>query len=70
LNKSYLKKREKSIKQKIVKAVTVVGGLCPKFVSPSMDGMPNRLVLLPDARLAFAEMQVPGKSPAHAASSS
>ena len=55
--------REKLIEQKLVKAVKAAGGLCPKFVSPGMDGMPDRLVLLPGARLAFVEVKAPGKKP-------
>jgi len=55
--------REKQIEQKLVKAVKAAGGLCPKFVSPGMDGMPDRLVLLPGARLAFVEVKAPGKKP-------
>jgi hypothetical protein len=55
--------REKTIEQKLVKAVKAAGGLCPKFVSPGMDGMPDRLVLLPGARLAFVEVKAPGKKP-------
>ena len=55
--------REKQVEQKLVKAVKAAGGLCPKFVSPGMDGMPDRLVLLPGARLAFVEVKAPGKKP-------
>lgn len=39
------------------------GGICPKFVSPGFDEMPDRLVLLPDGRMAFAEIKAPGKKP-------
>ena len=55
--------REKVIEQRLVRAVKADGGLCPKFVSPGMDGMPDRLVLLPGARLAFVEVKAPGKKP-------
>lgn len=34
-----------------------------KFVSPSFDGMPDRLVLLPDVVIAFVELKAPGKAP-------
>ena len=46
-------------------AVTVkkMGGICPKFVSPGLDGMPDRLVLLPGGRLAFVEVKATGKKP-------
>ena len=55
--------REKLIEQKLVKAVKAAGGLCPKFVSPGMDGMPDRVVFLPGARFAFVEVKAPGKKP-------
>lgn len=55
--------REKQIEQKLVQAVKGCGGICPKFVSPGYDGMPDRLVLLPGGRLAFAELKAPGKKP-------
>ena len=55
--------REKQIEQKLVKAVKAKGGLCLKFVSPSFDGMPDRLILLPVGKIAFAELKAPGKKP-------
>ena len=54
---------EKQIERKLVTAVKAAGGLCPKFVSPGMDGMPDRLVLLPGCRMAFVEVKAPGESP-------
>ena len=54
---------EKKIEQKLVKAVKKEGGLCPKFVSPGMDGMPDRLILMPGGRMAFVELKAPGKRP-------
>ena len=55
--------REKQIEQKLVKAVRNAGGLCPKFVSPGLAGMPDRLILLPGRRLAFVEVKTPGEKP-------
>lgn len=55
--------REKQIEQKLVLAVKRRGGICPKFVSPGFDGMPDRIVLLPGGRLGFAEVKAPGKKP-------
>ncbi len=55
--------REKQIEQKLVKAVKAEHGLCPKLVSPGTDGMPDRLLLLPGARMAFVEVKAPGKKP-------
>ena len=54
---------EKQIERKLVNTVKAAGGLCPKFVSPGMDGMPDRLILMPGGRLAFVELKAPGKKP-------
>lgn len=55
--------REKRIEQKLVATVKKMGGICPKFVSPGLDGIPDRLVLLPGGKLAFVEVKAPGKNP-------
>lgn len=55
--------REKIIEQQLVKAVKSRGGMCPKFTSPGMDGMPDRLVLLPQGCIGFVEVKAPGKKP-------
>lgn len=52
---------EKYIENKLVTAVKKMGGICPKFVSPGFDGVPDRLVLLPNAKLAFVELKAKGK---------
>ena len=54
--------REKAIEAKLVKAVRIMGGLAPKFVSPGFDGVPDRLVLLPKGKIAFIELKSPGKA--------
>ena len=55
--------REKSIEHKLLSAVRAKGGIAPKFVSPGFDGMPDRLVLLPDGKCGFVEVKAPGKKP-------
>lgn len=55
--------RERDIEQQLVKAVKTRGGMCPKFVSPGMDGMPDRLVLLPQGHIGFVEVKAPGMLP-------
>lgn len=54
--------REKSIESKLAAEVRRRGGLAPKFVSPGLDGVPDRLILLPGGKAAFAELKVPGKT--------
>lgn len=55
--------REKQIEQKLVKAVKAVGGMCPKLVSPGTDGMPDRMVLLPEAHIGFVEVKAASQKP-------
>ena len=55
--------REKQIEQKLVQAVRKIGGMCLKFVSPNFDGMPDRLIILPGGKIAFAELKAHGKKP-------
>ncbi len=54
--------RERQVEKKLVKAVKERGGICPKFVSPGFDGMPDRIVLLPGKRFAFVEVKAPGRA--------
>lgn len=54
---------EKQIEQRLSAAVKKSSGLALKFVSPSFAGMPDRLVLLPDEKMAFVEVKVLGKKP-------
>lgn len=49
--------REKETEAKLVKAVRKLGGLAPKFVSPGLDGVPDRLILLPGGKIAFIELK-------------
>ena len=54
---------EKEIEHKLVVMVKSAGGIAPKFVSPGFAGMPDRLILLPDGHMAFAELKASGKKP-------
>lgn len=54
---------EKRIEAAFVSATQKRGGLCLKFTSPSMAGVPDRLVLLPCGHFGFVEMKAPGKRP-------
>ena len=55
--------REKQIEQKLIRAVRAAGGLAIKLMSPGFDGMPDRLMLLPGGRMAFAEVKAPRVKP-------
>ena len=54
---------EKTIEHKLAVTVKKHGGIAVKFVSPNYDGMPDRLVLLPDGVCAFVEVKAPNKKP-------
>ena len=55
--------REKLTEQKLVRAVKTAGGIAVKLVSPGFDGMPDRLVLLSGAKMAFVEVKAMGCKP-------
>jgi hypothetical protein len=55
--------REISIEKKLKDAVEAKGGLCLKFVSPGMSGVPDRICLFPGGRIIFMETKAPGEKP-------
>ena len=55
--------REKTIEAKLVSEVKKRGGICPKWVCPSFDGMPDRLVFLPGRHFGLVEVKAPGEKP-------
>ena len=55
--------REKEVEKKFVKAVKSEGGVCWKFTSPETAGVPDRIVLMPEGRIAFVEVKAPGEKP-------
>ena len=54
--------QERDVEKKLTSAVRLMGGLAPKFVSPGLDGVPDRVILLPGGHFAFAELKAPGKN--------
>ena len=53
--------RENEVEKQFVKAVRAAGGQALKFTSQSMNGVPDRLVLLLGGKCAFVELKAPGK---------
>lgn len=53
--------RENVIERQLAMAVKKIGGMAVKFVSPGLDGVPDRIVLLPNKKMAFVELKAPGK---------
>lgn len=55
---------EKDVEKYLCKQVRErLGGMALKFVSPGLNGVPDRIILLPGARIYFAETKAPGKTP-------
>lgn len=52
---------ERKIEIKLKKEIEKLGGLCIKFISPSMAGVPDRIILLPKGKICFAELKAPGE---------
>ena len=57
------KMREKDIEKEFAARTKAMEGIAPKFTSPGFDGMPDRLVLLPQGRMGFVELKAPGRTP-------
>ena len=53
--------RERNVERRLREAVRQRGGMALKFISPGMNGVPDRLVLMPNGRAAFVETKAPGK---------
>lgn len=55
--------REKTVEQKFVSEVKKAGGICPKWVAPGFDGVPDRIAMFPGGKIAFVEVKAPGEKP-------
>lgn len=53
--------KESEIERQLAVAVKKMGGMAVKFVSPGLNGVPDRIVLLPGRKMAFVELKAPGK---------
>lgn len=53
--------RESVVEKQFVEAVRAAGGQALKFTSQTMNGVPDRLVLLLGGKCAFVELKAPGK---------
>lgn len=54
---------EKPIEKKLREHVKKLGGLAVKFFVMSFTGFPDRIVLMPGARIWFVELKSTGKKP-------
>ena len=55
--------REKNVESAFIDAVKEQGGLALKLVSPSFNGMLDRMVIFPGGIIAFVEVKALGKKP-------
>ncbi len=54
---------EKQIEQKLARAAQNRGAWALKLTSPSVSGLPDRLLLFPGGLAAFVEVKAPGQKP-------
>jgi hypothetical protein len=54
---------EKNIDKKLKSALEEIGGWSIKLLTSHLTGLPDRLCLLSDGRLFFAEIKTTGKKP-------
>ena len=55
--------RESVIENRLRTEAKKRGGMALKFVSPGLNGVPDRIVLMPYGRMAFIELKATGKTP-------
>ncbi|MDK4486751.1 VRR-NUC domain-containing protein [Fusobacterium necrophorum] len=56
-----LKKTEKEIEQKLKRRIESLGGLCLKWTSPGIRGVPDRICIMPGGDVLFVELKAEGK---------
>lgn len=52
--------RESEIEKRLKTGVEAKGGLCWKWTSPGLRGVPDRIVIMPGARRYFVELKAAG----------
>lgn len=55
--------KECAVEKHLILVTRECGGICLKFISPGIAGVPDRIVILPCGKIGFAEMKAPGKKP-------
>lgn len=54
--------RESKIEAYLRQRVTEAGGLCWKFTSPGLRGVPDRIVVMPGGKVYFVELKAEDKT--------
>ena len=52
-----MRERESAVERRLRQGVLRAGGLCWKFVSPGMSGVPDRIVVTPRGEVWFVELK-------------
>lgn len=52
---------ESEIEKTLTIEVKKRSGMALKFISPNLAGVPDRIILMNDGKMAFAELKAPGK---------
>lgn len=58
-----VKMKEYAVEKHLVRKTRDCGGLCFKFTSPGVAGVPDRIVILPGGKIGFVETKAPGRRP-------
>lgn len=58
-----VKMKEYAVEKHLISVTQACGGMCIKFTSPGLSGVPDRIVVLPGGKIGFAELKAPGKKP-------
>lgn len=53
--------RESTVENYLKKNIERLGGLCLKFTSPGLSGVPDRLCLMDNGKQFFVEVKAPGE---------
>ena len=57
------KDSEKDIERLLVRKIKDNGGMCIKLISDYINGLPDRMCLLPGGRIVFVELKSTGQKP-------
>lgn len=61
--KEFIEMQEANVEKYLIRYAKDKGGLCLKFISASMRGLPDRMVILPQGKIFFVELKAKGKKP-------
>ena len=58
-----MKESEKDVERYLIEKIELVGGLCRKFISPGVRGVPDRICIMPGGRTLYVELKSEGDTP-------